>query len=275
MVHLCQYPLRKVCEIIKIPRSSYYYRLKHPLKPLYSKEEMRLVIEAFHRHHGSFGRRHLKKILEKEDCHYSEWKISRILKMNGLQAKYGRKKIHNVHTSPHTKRYIQENLYAKLSSQEKKQEIWSTDFTEIKVENKTYYVCGILSIQSKVLVGYAKSSKNNTAVALEALNDALERYEKPYMILTDRGSPFVSKNFHRTLEENGILHSMSRPHRPADNIFIETFWQTMKVEMGKISAFTKNQVDMMFDYYFYYYNHLRPHSSIGYKTPMEEWNERH
>ena len=64
---------------------------------------------------------------------------------------------------------------------------------------------------------------------------------------------------------------MSRPHRPADNIFIETFWQTMKMEMGKISAFTKNQVDMMFDYYFYYYNHLLKGAKPRFEGSLSLW----
>lgn len=233
------------------------------------------VVETFMDHHGSFGRRHLKKLLAKKGYHLSEWKISNILKIKGLESKYGRKKIKNVYTSPTTEKYIKENLYSQLSQEEKEKEIWSTDFTEIKVEGKPYYICGIISIQSKVLVGYAKSSKNNTTIALEALESAIKQFGPPYMILTDRGSPFVSKKYHSYLEENNIIHSMSRPYKSVDNIFIETFWKTMKREIGNLRSFQKAEVDKMYDYYFNYYNNFRPHSSIGYNSPMEEWIKRH
>lgn len=149
------------------------------------------------------------------------------------------------------------------------------DFTEIVVDKKKYYICGIISIHTKVLVGYAKSSKNNTKIALEALNNAIELFGVPYMLLTDRGSPFISKDFHVFIEEKNILHSMSRPYTPTDNIFIETFWKTCKIEMGNISSFREEDVEKIIAYYFYYYNYLRPHSSIGYKTPIQEWIERH
>ena len=57
----------------------------------------------------------------------------------------------NVHNSPHTQKYIAENLYPQLN-----QEIWSMDFTEEKIQGKKIFTCGIISFNRKILVGYDK-----------------------------------------------------------------------------------------------------------------------
>ena len=88
------------------------------------------------------------------------------------------------------------------------------------------------------------------------------------MLLTDRGIQFTNKRFADMMESLSITHSMSRPHTPIDNRFIETFWKSMKVELGKTNLLTKESYRMVIDYYIYYYNNLRPHSALDYRVPL-------
>ena len=227
------------------------------------------VEESFIEHHGSFGRRMLKKILGKKGIIMSEQKVAKIMKHLGLYAKYGRRKCKNVHTSKTENKYIQENLYAKLSAEEREtMEIWSMDFTEEKIKGKRVYTCGIISVNKKILVGYAQGNRCTTELALDAVCQALSEYGAPDMIMTDRGAQFTGKEFRDMIEELNIRHSMSRPYKPVDNRFIETFWKSMKVEMGKLDHLTQETYRMVVEYYIYYYNNLRPHSTLGYRTPL-------
>lgn len=265
-----EYPAGKVCRVLQIPRSTLYHRRRHGgRRPVYKDEEKLVIYEAFQDHHGSFGRRMLKPILAEKGIHISERKIARILKELGLRAKYGRRKGKNIHTSKETEKYIHENLFAQMDETSRKNnEIWSMDFTEEKFGKKIIYTCGIISVNRKILVGYAQANKCTTALAIRALQSAVEQYGKPYMVMTDRGSQFTSKGFYDMMETLEILHSMSRPHKPVDNRFIETFWKSMKVEMGKLNLLTENTYKMVVDYYIYYYNNLRPHSTLGYRPPL-------
>ena len=266
---MSEYPPSKVCQILEIPTSTYYYE-KNTAKSTKEKEaETIAVIETFREHMGNFGRRTIHKLLLLKNINISDQKISKILKENGLTAKYGRKKCTNVHTSEQvSEKYISENLYAMLNNQEKSKEIWSMDFTEQKVSGKRIYTCGIISVNGKQLVGKTTGYKNNSETACRTLQKAIEKFGVPYMVMTDRGSPFVSKNFYDIIERNGIKHSMSRPGTPVDNRFIETFWKSMKVEIGPVKHLTVKQYKMVLDYYEYYYNFLRPHSTLGYCAPM-------
>lgn len=228
----------------------------------------------FRKHFGNFGRRTLHRELARENIHISERKIGRILKEQGLCSKYGRKKGKNVHTSPETnEKYISENLYPSLSEQERKQTILSMDFTEQKIGGQTVYTCGAININSKVLVGEVCGCKNNSAAACETLAMAIKEFGIPDMVMTDRGSPFVSKSFYELLKRYGIRHSMSRPHTPADNCFIETFWKSMKTEIGNVERLTVEQYKMIMAYYRHYYNHERPHSTLGYCAPLPSRSE--
>lgn len=120
----------------------------------------------------------------------------------------------------------------------------------------------------KILVGYAQGSRCTCDLAMEAFANAVLACGIPDMVMTDRGTQFVSRDFHAMLEDWGIRHSMSRPHKPVDNCFIETFWKTMKVELGKTDLLTEQTYRMVIEYYIYYYNNLRPHSTLGYIPPL-------
>lgn len=267
---LREYPARKVCHLLNIPRSSYYHMRRYGARRAeYKEKETKAVIDTFMEHHGSFGRRVLKRLLKQKGIVLSEWKISRILKKNGYRSKYGRKKAKNVHTSEHTEKYIHENLYAQLTPEQRSSmEIWSMDFTEERIKGKKIYTCGIISVNSKILVGYAQGYRCTTDLSMEAMANAMLAHGIPDMVMTDRGAQFVSRDFHAMMEDWGIRHSMSRPHKPVDNCFIETFWKSMKVELGKIDLLTEQTYRMVIEYYVYYYNNLRPHSTLDYLPPL-------
>ena len=265
---LQEYPASKVCKVLNIKLSAYYYRRKKSVENKLPKET-EAVINMFHRHFGNFGRRMIRKQLMDNNIKISEHKIGKILKTQGLRSKYGRKKGKNVHTAPEvSEKYLSENLFPTLSSEERKSDILSMDFTEQKVNGQKIYTCGAININSKVLEAELCGCKNDSNAACKTVEMAIQEFGIPYMIMTDRGSPFVSKSFHDLLEKYGIKHSMSRPHTPADNCFIETFWKSMKTEIGKVEHLAPEQYMMIMGFYRHYYNHERPHSTLGYCAPM-------
>lgn len=263
-----EYPVGKVCSVLEVSRSAYYYKLKHPSKAEIA-EETECVVKMFYKHFGNFGRRTLHRELAKEEVYISERKISKILKEQELRSKYGKRKGKNVHTSQTTsKEYIAENLYPKLSEEDRRRDILSIDFTEEKISGKKVYTCGIINVNTKVLEAKKVNCKNNSESACEVIEQAIKKYGVPYMILSDRGSSFVSKSLRELLQKYGIKHSMSRPHTPADNCFIETFWKTFKTEIGNVKNLTIEQYKTIVEYYVHYYNCERPHSSLNYRAPL-------
>lgn len=213
--------------------------------------------------------------MAKDGINISEYKVAKILKKLGLQSKYGRRKCKNVHTSDNTKdEYIQANIFKTLTKEERSNYILSMDFTEVKLKNGKCYTCGAIDINGKVLVAELCGCKNDSEAACRTVEMAIANYGVPYMITTDRGSPFVSKSFHDLLSKYGIIHSMSRPGTPGDNSPIETFWKSMKTEIGKVSHMTLDEYKMVMAYYVHYYNTERPHSTLGYCTPASVYYKK-
>jgi putative transposase len=83
-----------------------------------------------------------------------------------------------------------------------------------------------------------------------------------------RGAQFTSEVFTNRLEKQDITISMDGRGRAIDNIFIERLWRTVKYE----EVYLKDYVDVLeavsnLKSYFTFYNHERPHQSLGYQTP--------
>lgn len=268
---LKEYSVRKVCKLLKLNKSTYYNWLKRIPENKYTEEEKSNVERVFLKHNGSFGRRIIKKELQKEAINYSENKISRILKQLEYKSKYGRKKCKNVYTSKNTEeRYTHENVYNWLPEYfRSNMNIWSTDFTEVELCGKKIYICGIVSVNGKTLVSYKMSGRCTSELAAQTLEQAIAKYGVPDIVMSDRGSQFTSKAFHELIKKYEIIHSMSRPRTPIDNRFIETFWKSMKTEIGKISHLSIAQYCLLIEYYINYYNTMRPHSTLNYLTPLQ------
>jgi len=108
---------------------------------------------------------------------------------------------------------------------------------------------------------------------LEALATALRR-ARPEIFNSDQGSQFTSERFTGELERRGIAISMDGRGRCFDNIFIERLWRSLKHEEVYLKDYqrvseARNGIAQWFDFY----NHRRPHQSLGYRTPAAVYKE--
>lgn len=89
-------------------------------------------------------------------------------------------------------------------------------------------------------------------------------------IKVDNGSEFISKTLDKWAYENGVVLDFSRPGKPTDNAFIESFNGSFRDECLNINWFlsledAKEKIQAFKEEY----NHFRPHSSLGNLTPNE------
>jgi hypothetical protein len=88
-------------------------------------------------------------------------------------------------------------------------------------------------------------------------------------VLTDNGSPYISKRFRRTCQRLGIKHSRTRPHRPQTNGKAERFIQTALREWAYLRLYANHQerAKALLPW-LHRYNWHRPHASLGYRPPI-------
>lgn len=95
----------------------------------------------------------------------------------------------------------------------------------------------------------------------------------PQRIKVDNGSEFISKALDKWASENGVALDFSRPGKPTDNAFIESFNGSFRDECLNVSWFlsledAKEKITAFKEEY----NYFRPHSALGNLTPIEALN---
>lgn len=253
----------KVCRILNICRSTLYNKLKsHKVKTTnypYEKD----IVRAFKNNLSCYGRRRLQKYLLKRNKKVSTYIITKVMKKYDLIAKHGRKrKANNIYTSP---LFETKNL---LKTAKKTDKIYSADMSVFNYKNGKIIVSGIIDIKTKILVGYTYSTNYKSDFVKQSFEDAFNKFGVPDIVHTDNGSQYKGYDVHNYIINNGARHSFSKPSNPHHNQYIESFWKTMKIEIGNTRHMSLEDMKKVIDYYIHYYNYVRLHSAIGYIPPI-------
>ena len=86
---------------------------------------------------------------------------------------------------------------------------------------------------------------------------------------SDQGSPYTAEDYQRALSQRGIVVSMSRRGNCYDNAVMESFFSTVKFELGEQFGSVSEGKDLLFEYIEVFYNQKRRHSTLGYVSPAE------
>ena len=152
--------------------------------------------------------------------------------------------------------------------------VWSTDITYIKINGSKVYLAAIIDWYSKAILSYKVSNTMTTDFVMDVLNEALSKHSKPEIFNTDQGSQYTSYIHTQTLKDNGITISMDSKGRATDNIAIERFWRSAKVERIYLNEYKSlNDLKQDIKAYIEFYNYQRFHQTLEYKRPMEVYDE--
>ena len=149
--------------------------------------------------------------------------------------------------------------------------VWAMDFLADQLFDGTRFrVLTIVDAYTKVSPAIDVRQRYRGADVVETLERVTALYGLPKSIRVDQGPEFVSKDLDLWAWSHGVTLDFSRPGKPTDNAFIESFNGKVRAECidqhwflslddarSKCEAFRRE------------YNEDRPHSSIGNKTPLE------
>ena len=159
---------------------------------------------------------------------------------------------------------------------ERPNEIWVSDITYFKYSGKPYYICVIIDLFSRMVVGYKIGKTNSTQLVKSTFQNAYkERQPHTGLIFhTDRGRNYRSKSMNDCMRSLNITHSFSRAHVPYDNSVMESFFASMKrEELYRTKYRSEADFRKAVDKYILFYNTKRPHRKLQYKTPEQKEQE--
>jgi putative transposase len=148
--------------------------------------------------------------------------------------------------------------------------VWSADITYLPLARGFCYLTAIMDWASRRVLAWRLSNTLDASFCIEALEEALARYEAPQIFNTDQGSQFTSEGFTRVLADHGVQVSMDGRGRWLDNVFIERLWRSVKHEEVYLKAYENlTEARRELGAYFDFYNHRRRHQGLSDRTPDE------
>ncbi len=170
------------------------------------------------------------------------------------------------HTQP-----IAPNLLDRNFTAEAPDRVWVADTTYLPVLGGFIYLCVILDLFSRKVVGWSVDDRLDAELSGEALRRALAvRQPAPGLLFhSDRGIEFAAGRFRDRLVRVGAVQSMSRKGNCWDNAVAESFFSTLEFEMepGQAWRFADDARLELSNFIDGYYNLKRLHSSNGYRSP--------
>ena len=212
-----KYCISAQCKILGISRGSYYYEVKPP------KDESHLekaVKETFEENRGVYGSPKLKKALAKKKIIMSKRKICRIMDRFGLISAYTHKK-HKKPIATQVNEAATRNLLDRQFDNQAKLAVVVSDLTYVRVREKWHYICILLDLYNREIIGYSSGAHKNAELVRSAFAKVKVNLSEIQMFHTDRGSEFDNILIDELLYTFGINRSLSLKGCPYDNAVAE------------------------------------------------------
>jgi len=168
---------------------------------------------------------------------------------------------------------VAENILNRNFTATTPDEKWVSDITYIDVDGEWMHLAVIQEFFSKQIVGWADDETMTIELIFDAFNMAVARRKvMPGLILhSDRGVQYRSGEYKQALEEQKIIPSMSPKGNCWDNAVMESFFARLKVELIYVEKYKTlaEAYSSLFEYIEVFYNRIRRHSSLGYKSPVQ------
>jgi putative transposase len=278
------YPLSVVCRVLNVTQSGFHaWRGRAPCRRAQERDSLSGIIRrVFDAHRGRYGAPRIYRVMcEHHGYTGSLNRIQTLMRAMKLRAKAGRKykaTTDSGHSMPVAANLLGQDFSCDTSAESTSNakapdQVWLSDITYLWTREGWQYVCAVLDLYTRKIVGWAIAGHMTRQLVLDALQMAY-RARKPgrgLIFHSDRGSQYASAEVRRWLAERGICQSMSGTGNCFDNAPMESFWHSLKVEEthGQDFATRAQASHCVFAYIEGWYNTTRMHSSLGYKSPVQ------
>ena len=148
-------------------------------------------------------------------------------------------------------------------------EVIVSDLTYVKVCGRWCYVCVLIDLFNREVVGWSVGRNKTADLVLAAFNNAGIDLGRVMILHTDRGMEFCAEAIDDFLNSHGIIRSLSRPGTPTDNAVAESFFKTVKKEFVRGRDFLSlENLRLLFGDWVHWYNFFRFHSANGGLPPV-------
>lgn len=265
------FSVHELCDALEVTRGTFYNHIfRKADRSKYQEEQAQLMLKVkqiFDDSEQRFGAEKIRVILAESGIRVGKKRISAIMQELGLcSVRTDAKK-----QFKRKQQYAKQNLLKREFSAEHPNQIWVSDITYFKVKSYWVYLCIILDLYSRKVIGWRVSKHMSTHLVTTTFKTTFQERGRPQSLTfhSDRGSQYVSKTLTGLFQQCGVKQSFSATARPLDNAVAETFFSSFKREEAYRKDYTSEQhFRRSVEEYIWFYNEVRPHQTLNYKTPQ-------
>ncbi len=274
-----QYPVRLLCRVLGVSSSGFYAWWRRGPSDREREDHVLLGwLRAIHgASRGTYGspRAHLE-LQEQHSVRVARKRVERLMRQAGLVGRHQRRRRsltkQDVTAAPAPDLLGRDFAPATPEKPQVPGARMVGDITYLATGEGWLYLADVLDLATRSVLGYAMAEHMRASLVVDALRMAACRMPLPEHAIfhSDRGSQYTSTTFANTCSELGVTRSMGRTGSCFDNAVAESFWATLKRELGRCWWPTRAEARRtIFEYITVFYNRQRRHSALDYKTPLQ------
>ena len=264
------YPLRLLCRLLGVSRSSVYYAPQ----PAFDEAMLKTALLDLAAEWPTYGYRRLTEMMRRLGWRVNAKRVRRWMDELGLTGAAPARKTRTTNSKHAFPRYA--NLVKDLKIQRPDQ-IWVADITYIRLQKEFIYLAVLMDVFTRSIRGWHLGRNLDSGLTLAALERALV-VGTPDIHHSDQGVQYAATIYVDRLRHLGAQLSMAAIGEPRENGFAERLVRTIKEEEVDLSDYrdfgeARTQICHFIDRV---YNVKRIHSSLGYLTPKEfeeQWRQ--
>ena len=250
---------RRACKVLSQPRSSQRYE---PVESDYEKALTEQIVELAAQY-GRYGYRRISALLRHEGWQVNHKKVERIWRREGLKVPQKQPKRGRL--------WLNDGSCIRLKP-EHPNHVWAYDFVLTRTRNgKAVRMLTLIDEYTRECLAIRAGRHFRSDDVLHCLTELFVCRGVPEHIRSDNGPEFTANAVRNWLGRVGVGTLFIEPGSPWENGYVESFNGKLRDELLNREVFyTLDEVRVLTEMWRQEYNHIRPHSALGYRPPAPE-----
>lgn len=246
----------------------YYHHSRFNCTDKYSEAKKQIQV-IFDCHKGRYGYRRVTKELESKGFKLNHKTVKRLMDELGLKSLV---RVVKYHSYKGTVGLVAPNLLDQNFAADKPYSKWTTDVTQVIINQKKCYLSAILDMFNGEIISYSISDRPDLKMVMDMLKKAYSKHicTDGTILHSDQGWQYQHKAYQESLKKHGIIQSMSRKGNCLDNAIMENFFGIMKSELLYMTKYKDMDVFKQdLKNYISYYNKHRIKLRLNGLSPID------